>query len=53
MTLLFVVAVVFISLLFNQFMPSGSVGNRGGKSQSVIRKVKPIDYRLYNRISHN
>ena len=30
-----------------------SVGNRTGKSQSIIGKVKLIDYRLYNRISHN
>ena len=29
------------------------VGNRRGKSQSIIGKVKPIDYRLYNWISHN
>ena len=28
-----------------------SVGNRTGKSQSIIGRVKPIDYRLYNRIS--
>ena len=30
-----------------------SVGNQRGKSQSIIEKVKPIDYQLYNRISHN
>ena len=30
-----------------------SVGNWRGKSQSIIGKVKPIDYQLYNRISHN
>ena len=28
-----------------------SVGNRTGKSQSIIGRAKPIDYRLYNRIS--
>ena len=28
-----------------------SVGNRTGKSQSIIGRVKLIDYRLYNRIS--
>ena len=27
-----------------------SVGNRTGKSQSIIGRAKPIDYRLYNRI---
>ena len=35
------------------FDMSPSVGNRTGKSQSIIGRVKPIDYRLYNRISHN
>ena len=30
-----------------------SVGNQRGRSQSIIGKVKPIDYRLYNSISHN
>ena len=30
-----------------------SVGNRRGKSQSIIGKVKSIDYRLYNRITLN
>ena len=30
-----------------------SAGNRRGKSQSIIGKVKRIDYRLYNWISKN
>ena len=33
------------------FKIEGSVGNRTGKSQSIIGRAKPIDYRLYNRIS--
>ena len=35
------------------YMIKPSVGNGRFKSQSIIGKVKPIDYRLYNRISHN
>ena len=34
---------------FQQHM-EGSVGNQTGKSQSIIGRAKPIDYRLYNRI---
>ena len=37
----------------NCFITQTSVGNRKGKSQLIIRKVKPIDHQLYNRISHN
>ena len=43
---------------FQRHAPAGqycsvctSVGNRTGKSQSIIGRAKPIDYRLYNRIS--
>ena len=38
---------------FLHFNIHSSVGNWTGKSQLIIGKVKPIDYRLYNRISHN
>ena len=34
-------------------MEKSCVGNWKGKSQSIIGKVKPIDYRINNRTSHN
>ena len=30
-----------------------SVGNRRGKSQSIIKIIKPFDHGSYNQISHN
>ena len=38
---------------FHTVVLSNSVGNRRGKSQSIIEKVKLMAYRLYNQISQN
>ena len=39
-----------ICLCYRHLFLTHSVGNRTGKSQSIIGRAKQIDYQLYNRI---